>query len=280
MDFVKMHGLGNDFIIFIISKWDEADKFQPYAKHMCDRHFGVGADGLVLIGKDKEMDLFMRIFNPDGSEPEMCGNAIRCVARYAYEYGLVDKTEFTVRTLAGIICPEVILVNDKIDSVRVDMGQPLLSRTDIPMLGNGENIGVEIEVADQLFNITGVSMGNPHCIIFVDDINTVPVNIWGPLLEKNQLFPAGTNVEFVQVISENEIIMRVWERGAGITLACGTGACATLVGAVLNNKSDRKATVHLLGGDLFIEWNKEDNHVYMTGPAVEVFRGCIDNCEL
>ncbi|MEN6349022.1 MAG: diaminopimelate epimerase [Syntrophomonas sp.] len=275
MDFVKMHGLGNDFIVVQAGSWNEAGHYQALAKFLCDRNFGIGADGLVITGKDDSMDIFMRIFNSDGSEPEMCGNGIRCVAKYAYENKLVKQRSIAVRTLAGPRYPEVLLDNGQFQAVRVDMGEPVLSRELIPMNGSGGNIGVPLDIAGQGFNITAVSMGNPHCIIFVPDINAVPVNVWGPLIESHELFPAKTNVEFVQVISDKEIVMRVWERGAGITLACGTGACATLVASVLNQKSARHAAVHLLGGDLQIEWKEEDNHVYMTGPAEEVFQGTI-----
>lgn len=275
MDFVKMHGLGNDFVIVEAATWLEADKYQPYARYICDRNFGVGADGLVIIGKDNEMDIFMRIFNPDGSEPEMCGNAIRCIGRYAYERKLVNQHRLAVRTLAGPRYPEIIFKNHQIEAVRVDMGEPVLDRKSIPMQGSGDNVGVLLSAADRDFEVTGVSMGNPHGIILVEDMEQIPINIWGPELEKHELFPAKTNVEFVQVIKSDEVIMRVWERGAGITLACGTGACATLVACVLNGRTGRKATVHLLGGDLFIEWDEHDNHVYMTGPAAEVFSGTI-----
>jgi diaminopimelate epimerase len=276
MDFTKMHGLGNDFVIVEVDSWVDADALQPYARAVCDRNFGIGADGLIAIGRDQEFDVFMRIFNSDGSEPEMCGNGIRCVARYVYEHDLVDKNSISVRTLAGPIYPEVKVLNGEVVSVRVDMGEPILSRALIPMLGTGDNIKVTATTANGDFELTGVSMGNPHCVIFVTDIDKTAVSVWGPELEKHQLFPAKTNVEFVQVISNDEMIMRVWERGAGITLACGTGACATLVAAVLNGYTDRVATIHLLGGDLLIEWKEQDNHVYMTGPATEVFSGRIE----
>lgn len=276
MDFVKMHGLGNDFVIVEVSSWEDADALQPYARAVCNRNFGVGADGLIVIGPDREMDVFMRIFNSDGSEPEMCGNGIRCVARYVYEHDLVEKTSISVRTLAGPIYPEVKVLNGQLVSVTVDMGEPILSRALIPMLGIGDNVKVKASTVNGEFELTGVSMGNPHCVIFVTDIDKIPVAVWGPELENHQLFPAKTNVEFVQVIRRDEMIMRVWERGAGITLACGTGACATLVAAVLNGYTDRATTIHLLGGDLFIEWKEQDNHVYMTGPAIEVFSGRIE----
>lgn len=275
MNFVKVHGLGNDFAIFESASWEEAEDFQVYAQAVCDRNFGIGADGLIITGPDTEADVFMRIFNPDGSEPEMCGNGIRCVARYAFQRGLVKSNKMAVRTMAGVKYPEV-KADELSVTVRVDMGEPILTRCLIPMQGEGSSCEAELEAAGRNFTITGVSMGNPHCIIFVDDIDSVPVEKWGPVIENHQLFPAKTNVEFVQVVNHNEAIMRVWERGAGITLACGTGTCATVVGCVLNKKTERAVTVHLLGGDLFIEWDERDNHVYMTGPAVEVYTGQID----
>jgi diaminopimelate epimerase len=275
MDFVKMHGLGNDFVIVEMKSWAEADTLQPYAQMICDRNFGIGADGLIVTGKDSEMDLFMRIFNSDGSEPEMCGNGIRCVGRYAYDHQLVKSSSMSVRTLAGPIYPTVKLSDNQVAAVTVDMGEPILKRENIPMTGSGATVRIKAAAAFGEVEFTAVSMGNPHCIIFVPDVAQVPVGLWGPDMETHPLFPAKTNVEFVQVVSRDDMIMRVWERGAGITLACGTGACATLVAAVLNDYADRAAVVHLLGGDLHIEWNAADNHVYMTGPAVEVFTGHI-----
>ncbi len=275
MEFVKMHGLGNDFIIVEAGSWKEADHLQAHSPILCDRHFGIGADGLVVIGPDQAMDLFMRIFNPDGSEPEMCGNAIRCVARYAYENGWVKQKNISVRTLAGIRYPQIETANGKVINVCVDMGQPVLERKLIPMQGEGSAVKTKLTSATNEFEITAVSMGNPHCIHFVDQIEQVPIAAWGSMMESHPLFPAKTNVEFVQMVARDEMIMRVWERGAGITMACGTGACASLVAAVLNDVSDRKATIHLLGGDLYIEWKEENNHVYMTGPAEYVFAGKI-----
>lgn len=275
MNFTKMHGLGNDFVVVEVASWEDADRLQPYAELVCDRHFGIGADGLVAIGRDNEMDIFMRIFNSDGSEPEMCGNGIRCVAKYVYEHGWIDKYDISVRTLAGPIYPVVNVINGQVLNVTVDMGEPILEADLIPMRSQGNATKVQATTSSGEFQITGVSMGNPHAVIFVPDINLVPVAVWGPELEIHSLFPAKTNVEFVQVISPRELIMRVWERGAGITMACGTGACATLVASVLNEHSDRAATIHLLGGDLYIEWDSANNHVYMTGPATEVFSGNI-----
>lgn len=272
-NFSKWHGLGNDFVI-VNGFTEKIDNYNDMAVKVCDRHFGVGADGLVLILPSDVADFRMRIFNSDGSEAEMCGNVTRCVARYVYENGLTTKTRITIETKAGLIKPELIFKNGSIDTVRVDMGEPRLKRREIPMTGipDEQAVGTPLEVANQSFDITCVSMGNPHCITFVDDISAIDLPGLGPQIEKHSLFPQKTNVEFVQVIDRQNLRMRVWERGAGITMACGTGACATLVAAVLNNKTDRKATIHLDGGDLFIEWSA-DNHVYMSGPATEVFRG-------
>ncbi|HWP96201.1 MAG TPA: diaminopimelate epimerase [Syntrophomonadaceae bacterium] len=276
MDFVKMQGAGNDFIITWIESWEEADHLQTYAQWLCHRNFGIGADGLITIGPDPEMDVFMRIFNADGSEPEMCGNGIRCVARYAYQLGMTHGKRLSVHTLAGPRYPEIILEDERFFQVKVDMGEPVLERAHIPMDGEGPVVGVQVNIPQQSLMGTAVSMGNPHFVVFVDDVNQIPVSEWGPLLERHAFFPARTNVEFVQVLDEGEMIMRVWERGAGITLACGTGACASLVACVLNHRCGRTAVVHLLGGDLHIHWNEEDNHVYMSGPAEEVFSGQVD----
>lgn len=278
MEFVKMHGLGNDFIIVRVSSFEEAEKIKPYAKSLCHRHFGIGADGLVAIGRDEKADVFMRIFNADGSEAEMCGNAIRCVAKLAYEEKMVEKNMILVRTLAGMRNAEIILASDgRVQAVKVDMGEPILKRRDIPVDGEGEVVGIRTRVSTGEIEFTAVSMGNPHCVVFVEDVASFPITTLGPEIENHPLFPARTNAEFVQVLNEKEMIMRVWERGAGITLACGTGACASVVAAVLNGKTGRQVTVHLDGGDLFIEWDdREDNHVYMTGAAELVFWGKID----
>lgn len=272
MEFTKMHGLGNDFIIVEASSFQEAQKYQANTQQFCDRHFGIGADGLIIIGKDKDQDVFMRIYNSDGSEAEMCGNGIRCVALYARRYGLVDKDRFSVKTLAGPRFPEIYKEGGQ-EWVRVDMGEPELERQKIPVTGRGSNAAIPLPAAGQNFIFTAVSMGNPHCIIYVDDTNSVPLSEWGSQIETNEMFPEKINVEFVKVINESELEAVVWERGAGITLACGTGACAVLVASVLNGKSHRKAIIRLPGGELVIEWNEQDNHVYMSGPAVEVFRG-------
>jgi len=280
IDFVKMHGLGNDFILIdCINKSLGDPSFLSYlAKKLCDRNFGIGADGLILILPSSKADLKMRIFNYDGSEAQMCGNGIRCFAKYVYENKLISKNKFAVETLAGIINPELIfqdLKDKKVLRIKVNMGTPKLRRREIPM--NGENTPIVMDETlkinpEQTFKITCVSMGNPHCITFVNDVQSIPVDEIGPKIENHSLFPEKTNVEFIQILNRKEINFRVWERGVGETLACGTGACAALVATVLNNKTDRKATIHLPGGDLDVRW-ADDGYVYMTGPAELVFKG-------
>ena len=272
--FTKVQGLGNDFIL--VNGLEEELKdldFSGLAVEMCNRHFGVGADGLVLLLPSDRADIYMRIFNSDGSEAEMCGNAIRCVAKYLYERGLVRKEKIEVDTPAGIRVPELLLEAGRVRAVRVDMGEPRLERHEIPMTGPaGQVVDEPLEIDGVEYRITAVSMGNPHCILFFPNLDEELLKTLGPRLEVHEAFPRRTNVEFVQVISRDEIKMRVWERGAGLTLACGTGACAAAVAAFLNGYTGRKVTVHLTAGDLNIEWS-EDNHLYMTGPAEEVFSG-------
>jgi len=282
--FIKMHGIGNDFIImdFYSEKIPGKLDLTQLAKKLCHRNFGIGADGLILILPSDRYDLRMRIFNFDGSEPQMCGNGIRCFARYAYENDLIQKKSFSVETLAGKIVPELIFSNDDkeiIEGVKVDMGKPHLTRKDIPMSGDPDESVINEDLtldSNKKFNITRVSMGNPHCVIFVDNVDIFPVTEIGPIIEKHHLFPEKTNVEFVQVINEHQINFRVWERGVGETMACGTGACAAVVAGVLNNLIERDTIVHLKGGDLRIQWNDDNEHVYMTGPAETVFYGFVD----
>ncbi|MGI6587587.1 MAG: diaminopimelate epimerase [Peptococcia bacterium] len=276
MNFTKMHGLGNDFIL--IDGFKEklpADLLTTSAK-LCDRHFGIGADGLILVLPSEKADLKMRIINSDGSEAEMCGNGIRCFARYAYEKGFVNKETFTVETLAGIMTPRLVFEQNKLMGITVDMGEPVLERSAVPMLGPaGQAINEPLSVLDKIVYVTALLMGVPHCIVFVDDVSKIAIEKYGPALETHATFPKKTNVHFLEVLNDREIKMRVWERGAGLTLACGTGACASLVAAVLNKKTGRKAKVHLPGGTLIIEW-AENNHVYMTGPARNVFSGKVE----
>ncbi|BAF59981.1 MAG: diaminopimelate epimerase [Pelotomaculum sp.] len=274
MHFTKAHGLGNDFILVDCFKEKvNPEDFPGLAVKMCDRHFGVGADGLVLLLPSPSADVSMRIFNPDGSEAEMCGNAIRCVAKYLYERGMVKADRIRVETLAGVMIPELLVEEGRVRLVRVDMGEPRLERSEIPMEGPpGRVLGEPLETGGAVYRITAVSMGNPHCVIFVQDLDAVPFQTAGPLIETHPAFPRRTNVEFIQVLTPEEIKMRVWERGAGETMACGTGACAAVVAGVLNGYTGRRVTVHLKAGDLFIEW-PEGKHVYMSGPAEEVFSG-------
>jgi len=276
MEFTKMHGLGNDFIV-VAGEPKLPDNAAALAIELCNRFFGIGADGLVYILPSEKADFMMRIMNSDGSEAEQCGNAIRCVSKYVYDHGMTDKEEITIETIgAGVQKVQLSVQDGKVATVRVDMGQPILKGTQVPTtIDQDVVLGHPIEVDGREFRFTAVSMGNPHCVIYVDDAVNFDLQAWGPKLETHPLFPRKINVEFVTVKSRDYADMRVWERGAGPTLACGTGACATLVSSVLNGLTDRKATVSLKGGDLYIEWNEEDNHVYMTGPAQEVFHGTV-----
>ncbi len=277
MKFVKMHGAGNDFVVI-----DGADaqfteeELARVAIGICDRNMGVGSDGIILVLPSRVANFRMRMLNPDGSEAEMCGNGIRCFAKYLFDRKLHTDVVMTCETLGGIKTLKINAVGGKVQTVRVDMGEPMLLRSEIPMKGteSAKVIGETLKVAGKKFEITCVSMGNPHCITFVDDVDHFPVEKIGPDIENHNSFPQRTNVEFVQIINQQEVKMRVWERGAGETLACGTGACATAVASMLNDKVGRKVTVHLRGGDLFIEWTG-DNKVYMTGPAEEVYKGTV-----
>ncbi|MDQ8733458.1 diaminopimelate epimerase [Paenibacillus sp. LHD-38] len=276
MNFTKMNGLGNDFVVIAGEQQLPADA-ADLAVRLCNRFFGIGADGLVYILPSEIADFRMRIINSDGSEAEQCGNAIRCVAKYVYDNGLTDKEEITIETLgAGAQKVQLTVDNGEVSSVRVDMGEPILNGLQVPTTIDAERV-IEhpIEVDGREFRFTAVSMGNPHCVIYVDDAVNFDLNTWGPKLETHPLFPRKINVEFATVNSRSQTDMRVWERGAGPTLACGTGACATVVASVLNGATDRMATVSLKGGDLLIEWNESDNHVYMTGPAAVSFRGSL-----
>lgn len=274
MNFTKMHGLGNDFIV-VAGEQALPVNASELAIQLCNRFFGIGADGLVYILPSEKADFRMRIMNSDGSEAEQCGNAIRCVAKYVYDNGLTNQNEITIETLgAGVQKVQLTVEGGKVQTVRVDMGEPILNGLQVPTTVDAERV-IEhpIEVDGREFKFTAVSMGNPHCVIYVDDAVSFDLETWGPKLEKHPMFPRKINVEFVTVNSRKQADMRVWERGAGPTLACGTGACATLVASVLTGATDRTATISLKGGDLLIEWNESDNHIYMTGPAAEVFRG-------
>lgn len=272
MKFTKMHGLGNDFIFFENLDNKEMD-YSALAIKMCHRQLGIGADGIIAVLPSEIADLRMRIINADGSEANMCGNAIRCFAKYAYERGLAKTTTFRIETFAGIIIPEVIITDRKVTAVRVNMGKPGTERQMIPMLGDEkEAIRVPVQVGDKEFQLTSLLMGVPHTMIFVDDLTGIELEKVGRSIEKHELYPQGTNVNFVEVVSSNHIKLRTWERGAGATLACGTGSCASAVASVLNNHTGRKVAVELQYGQLDIEW-AEDGTVFMTGPAEESFSG-------
>lgn len=276
MKFTKMQGLGNDYIYVNCFKETVEDP-SGVARFVSDRHFGIGSDGLVLILPSRTADFRMRMFNSDGSEAEMCGNAIRCVGKYVYDNGLTDKKTVTIETLAGIKVLELTVEDGKVVRVRVDMGEPILEPQKIPVNSEKERFIAEpVTVAGETYKVTCVSMGNPHAVAYVEDVEKFPLEVVGPKMETHGLYPRKINSEFVQIIDRNTLKMRVWERGAGETLACGTGACAVLVASVLNGVSERKATVKLLGGDLLIEWDEKNNHVYKTGPAVKVFDGEIE----
>ncbi len=274
MEFTKMHGLGNDFIV-VAGETEPPENASQLAVELCNRYFGIGADGLVYILPSEKADYKMRIFNPDGSEAEQCGNAIRCVAKYVYDHGMIGSPEITIETIGAGVQPLTLTIdNGKAVKIRVDMGEPVLQGNAVPTTIEGEQVVAHpIAAEGSEFEFTAVSMGNPHCVIYVDDAVNMDLYRFGPKLETHPYFPNKVNVEFATVNSRNHIDMRVWERGAGPTLACGTGACATVVSSVLNGLTDRTATVSLKGGDLLIEWDENDNHVYMTGPAVEVFSG-------
>lgn len=276
MRFTKMDGLGNDYIYVDCMAGEPASDWENLSIRMSDRHFGVGADGIILIMPSKVADFRMRMFNADGSEGKMCGNGSRCVAKYVYDNGLTRKTEVTLETLAGIKVLKMHLGADgKVDTVTVDMGEPILTAAEVPALSASERMVEETLPTAKHgdFAVTAVSMGNPHGVIFVDEITDELVLGAGPELERHSAFPDRANIEFVKVIDGETVQMRVWERGSGETLACGTGACATAVAAALTGRTNRKVTVKLIGGDLSIEWNEKDNHVYMTGPARTVFTG-------
>lgn len=276
MEFTKMHGLGNDFIV-VFGEQELPSNAAELAISLCNRFFGIGADGLVYILPSECGDYMMRIMNSDGTEAEQCGNAIRCVSKYVFDHGLVDSEQIVIETIGAGEQKVTLNVKDGVvETVTVDMGEPILSGLQIPVAIDAEPVLSEpIEADGTEFKFTAVSMGNPHCVIYVDDAVSFDLAVWGPQLEVHPLFPRKVNVEFATVLDRGRVDMRVWERGAGPTLACGTGACATLVSSVLNGLTDRAAWISLKGGDLFIEWNEEDNHVYMTGPAEVVFTGTV-----
>lgn len=275
-NFTKLQGTGNDFILIDCMKEPALD-YAGAAVRLCDRHYGIGADGILLVLPSSRADFCMRIINADGSEAEMCGNGIRCFARYVYDKGLTEKEEFTVETGAGVLVPKIILNKGIVQQVKVDMGEPILAGDKIPVAGFGNNqvVNESITINGRDFKMTCVSMGNPHCVVFVEDAENFPIMEFGPLFEVCDKFPKKTNTEFAQIIDAGHIRMRVWERGAAVTLACGTGSCATLTAAVLNGLTKRQAEIQLDGGRLTVEW-ADNNHLYMTGPAEFVFCGTAD----
>lgn len=273
MRFTKMHGIGNDYVYVDCFREKFSGDAPALARAIADRHRGVGGDGLILICPSERADARMRMFNADGSESEMCGNGIRCVAKYVYDHGIAAKPTLQIETGRGVLTLDVHPKNGKVETVRVNMGQPILEGARIPTTFAGESVvNAPLEIAGRKLNVTCVSMGNPHCVTYVDELNDDWIHVVGKAIEKDAHFPQRVNAEFVQVLSPREANMRVWERGSGETQACGTGACACCVAGVLTGRTERKLLMHLPGGDLELEWGA-DNHVYMTGPAVEVFSG-------
>ncbi len=280
MKFTKMHGLGNDYV-YVNCFEEKIDNPPAVARFVSDRHFGIGSDGLIMINPSKTADFEMEMYNADGSRGEMCGNGIRCVAKYVYDYGLTDKTQISVETHGGIKYLDLTVEDGKVSLVKVDMGKPELEADLIPIISEREQVIDEpIEVDGKEYHMTGVSMGNPHAVIYVDDVKGLDLEKIGPKFENHERFPKRINTEFVHCIDRQTVEMRVWERGSGETLACGTGACAVAVSSILNNLTDTQVTVKLLGGDLQIEWDREKDRVFMTGPATVVFDGVIDITEI
>lgn len=288
MKFTKMHGCGNDYIYIngFVQHLD-ADRKPALVRQLSDRHFGIGGDGVIFINPGKNAEFEMEMYNADGTRAQMCGNGIRCVAKYVYDYGLTSKTNITIESFGKVKYLELTLGSDnKVSTVRVNMGAPVLRAAEIPVISDSEQVvSEEIEVNGRIYRMTCVSMGNPHAVVFMNDIldgkgldiKDFDIEAVGPYFENHARFPERTNTEFVRIIDQNNVQMRVWERGTGETLACGTGCCATTVACVLNGMTDTKVNVRVLGGEIFCEWDRQDNLVYMTGPAVTVFDGEIDD---
>lgn len=278
MKFTKMQGCGNDYVYVngFVEKLESKAK-PDIVRSLSDRHFGIGGDGVIFINPSEIADFEMEMFNADGTRAQMCGNGIRCVAKYVYDYGLTDKTSLTIESFGAIKYIDLTVENGKVSLVRVNMGAPILVAKDVPVLSENEQVvDEEIEVEGKTYRMTCVSMGNPHAIVFMDDVKNLEIEKIGPFFENHKRFPERVNTEFVKVIDRNTVEMRVWERGTGETLACGTGCCAIAVACCLNGLTDSKVTVKVLGGELLCEWDREENLVYMTGPAVSVFDGEID----
>lgn len=275
--FTKMHGLGNDYVYIDCTEEQKIKNISSLAQFISNRHFGVGSDGLILICKSDIADFKMRMFNYDGTEAEMCGNGIRCVGKFVYDKGLTKKDNITVETLAGIKKLKFNIKKGNVETVEVDMGEPILEPDKVPVISEEAIVkNLKIKARENEFKFTCVSMGNPHAITIVDNTKDFNIEKYGPVLEKDEHFPRRANIEFIELVDKNNIKMRVWERGVGETLACGTGACASVVACALNGYIENEANVELLGGTLKIRWDKENNHIYMTGPATTVFEGEID----
>lgn len=273
VNFSKLEATGNDFVLIDCFKENLADvPLDVLARNICERRFGVGADGLLLLLPSKIANFRMRIFNADGSEAEMCGNGIRCFALYVYEHGLWEDKHLEIETLAGVKRVKLLLTGKKVEGVRVGMGQPIFLPESIPIKGKDNPLNMSLRAGGRRWDVSALSMGNPHCVLVVDNVDDFPVEIIGREIEKHPLFPNRTNVEFVEVINRDELKVRVWERGVGETLACGTGACASLIVTALKGLTNRSARLHLRGGELYVEW-LENGEVYLTGPAEEVFQG-------
>lgn len=278
MKFTKMHGCGNDYIYVDGSREQIEEAKKPeIVKRLSDRHFGIGGDGVIFINPSQEADFEMEMYNMDGSRAEMCGNGIRCVAKFVYDKGLTNQTKISIISCGKIKYLELFVTDGKVSTVKVNMGAPVLQAQEIPVLADTQEvIAQRIEVEDTVYEMTCVSMGNPHAVIFVDEVSSLPIEQIGPLFENHVRFPKRTNTEFVRILDKDTVEMRVWERGTGETLACGTGACAVAVAGVLNGLTNEKVTVKLLGGILEIEWDRKENLVFMTGPAATVFEGEIE----
>lgn len=273
MKFTKMHGCGNDYV-YINGFVEKVPNKPDFVKKASDRHFGIGGDGVIFINQSEEADFEMEMYNADGSRAEMCGNGIRCVGKYVYDYGLTDKTSISVISAGSIKYLDLTVYDGKVSKVRVNMGKPELKASQVPVISaNDKVIDEEIIVNGEKYKMTCVSMGNPHAVVFWEDVDNLQIEKIGPHFENHKCFPNRTNTEFVKVIDRTHVKMRVWERGSGETLACGTGCCATAVACVLNNLTEDKVTVQVLGGEIFIEWDREEDVIYMTGPAETVFDG-------
>lgn len=279
INFTKMQGCGNDYVY--INGFTEKvplEKKPDFVRRMSDRHFGIGGDGVIFVNPSSLADFEMEMYNADGTRAEMCGNGIRCVAKFVYDKGLTDKTEITVESFGQVKYLRLFTENGRVKQVRVDMGEPVLRAEEIPVVCDGEQAVAEaIEVEGRSYEMTCVSMGNPHAVVYMEDVAGLEIEKTGPFFENHPRFPRRVNTEFVKVLDRNTVEMRVWERGSGETLACGTGCCAVAVACVLNGLTERRVTVKVLGGKLEIEWDEKNNRVYMTGPAETVFEGCVED---